>query len=317
MDDVSLRYFAVFGNPILHSRSPQLYNALFRHDRVGAYYTRINTQTGRGVCEIIRMLGLSGANITTPFKEEVIPFLDSLSPDAEKVSAVNTIINQDGELKGYNTDADGVTGSLREAGIDPAGLKCMVLGAGGAGKAAAMGLINAGADVLIANRTPGKALQFAEKAGCGFAVMEDALRRIPLFDVLVIALPPGIHLPGFEGIHPGHTIIDANYGHDKGSNGSMIYNCRVIRGERWLLHQAVDAYRLFTGKTADTRVMEEGLNKNTDPSNVIISAIRGRQDGLPALNEKCDMLIDGRGLDNSQIKKLTDEEKNRAFKGSG
>lgn len=317
MDDISMQYFAVFGNPILHSRSPQLYNALFRHDRVSAYYTRINTQTGKAVCEIIRMLGLSGANITTPFKEEVIPFLDSLSSDAEKVSAVNTIINRDGELKGYNTDADGVTGSLREAGIDPAGLKCIVMGAGGAGKAAVTGLINAGAEVLITNRTPGKALQFAEKVGCGFAVMEDALEMISSFDVLVIALPPGIYPFEINSLHSGQTIVDANYGHDDNMDRTHTLSCRVIRGERWLLHQAVDAYRLFTGKIADTGVMEEGLNKNPDPAAIVIRTIMNGQEGVTVKNEHVDMLIDGRGLDVRQIKKITDEEKNRALKDPG
>ena len=317
MDEQPIQYFAVFGNPILHSRSPQLYNTLFRHDRVNAYYTRIKTQTGKAVCEVIRKLGLSGANITTPFKEEVIPFLDSLSTDAEKALAVNTIINHSGELKGYNTDVDGVTGSLREAGVDLGGLRCMVIGAGGAGKAAALGLINSGADVVITNRTPGKAAEFALKSGCSFVALEDAIKNIPLFDVMVLALPPGVYPPGFDSIHRGQTIIDANYSHEKDAAGTPKLNCRVIRGDRWLLHQAVDAYRLFTGKNPDTSVMEEGLAKNLNPANIVIRIITdGPQGVLPGI-AGTDMLVDGRGLDVRQIKRITDEEKNRVFKNLG
>jgi shikimate dehydrogenase len=312
MDDASLRYFAVFGNPVLHSRSPQLYNPLFKHDRVNAVYTRILASSGKAVCEIIRSLNLAGANITTPFKEEVIPWLNMISPDAEKIGAVNTIVNLDGELTGYNTDASGVTGSLWEAGADPSGQKCLVMGAGGAGKAAVMGLVNAGAIVTIANRDISKAAGIAEKAGCSYAGLDDAASRLNEFNILVLTLPPGVYPFTIDQVPAGMTIADANYRSPSETTLLDGLQCRVIRGDRWLLHQGVGAYRLFTGRIAQTSIMEAGLKNSLDPEKLDIRIFKGHgNDVLSA--PVADLIIDGRGIDDLQIKMITDEERAKAF----
>lgn len=314
MDDAPLRYFAVFGNPVLHSRSPQLYNPLFKRDRVNAIYTRILASSGKAVCEIIRNLGLAGANITTPFKEEVIPWLNRISPDAEKIGAVNTILNVDGELTGYNTDASGVTGSLTEAGADPSGQKCLVMGAGGAGKAAVTGLLNAGAIVTIANRDISKAAMIAEKAGCSYAGLDEAADRLHEFSILVLTLPPGVYPFTNDQVPRGLTIADANYRSPSETTLLDGLQCRVVRGDRWLLHQGVGAYKLFTGRIADTSVMESGLKKSLDPERLVIRIIK--DDGAGVLSAPlADLIIDGRGIDDLQLKKITDEERAKAFSG--
>ena len=317
MDNGSFRCFAVFGNPVLHSRSPQLYNSLFHHDRIDACYTRIHATTGKAVSEIIRMTGMAGANITTPFKEAVLPFLDRLSSDAEKISAVNTIINRNGELTGYNTDAGGITGSLREAGIDPAGKKCMVMGAGGAGKAAVTGLLKAGGDVMITNRTPDKAFKFASEAGCWFAAMDEAASKLKLYDILVLALPPGIYPFGPEHVHPGLVIVDANYRSSSEDKSLDRLKCRVITGNRWLLHQAVGAYRSFTGKEAVISLMDRALEETPDPADIEIKIISEWQNESLTDCKQTDMFVDGRGLSDMELKEIIDEEKNKAFKGKG
>jgi shikimate dehydrogenase len=312
MDDSPLRYFAIFGNPVLHSRSPQLYNPLFKRDRVNAIYTRIITSSGKAVCEIIRNLGLAGANITTPFKEEVIPWLDSISPDAERIGAVNTIINLDGELAGYNTDASGVTGPLTEAGADPSGKKCLVMGAGGAGKAAVTGLVNAGAFVTIANRDISKAAGIAEKAGCNYIGLDDAAGRLNEFEILVLTLPPGVYPFKTDQVPRGITILDANYKSLSETTGLDGLQCRLIRGDRWLLHQGVEAYKLFTGRIADTSIMESGIKNSLDPERLVIRVIKG--DGTGVLSAPvADLIIDARGIDDLQIKMITDEERAKAF----
>lgn len=312
MDEYSVKYFAVFGKPILHSRSPQLYNSLFIKNNSNAFYTRVFVQSGKEVCEIIRILGLAGANITTPFKEDIIPYLDRLSPEAERISAVNTIINQKGVLTGFNTDAGGITGSLLEAGIDPSGRKCMVMGAGGAGKAAALGLVNAGADVLIANRSEAKAHDFAKKIGCRASGLDNVMSKLKSFDVLVLTLPPGIYPFQIDHVHPKLTIVDANYRPTEENPIIEDFLCKIIRGERWLLHQAVEAYHLFTGKVADTAVMEKGLKKSLDPNNLDIRVIMNNTSNFISIGS-ADMLIDGRVLDYKQINRIIYEERNMAF----
>ena len=322
------KYFAVFGNPVLHSKSPQIYNSLFTTDGVNAFYTRIHTSAGRDVCELIRELGLSGANITTPFKEDVLPCLDRLSPGAEMISAVNTIINDGGNLTGYNTDADGVTGALLEAGIDPSGRRCMVMGTGGAGKAAVVGLQRMGADVTIANRSEAKAYEFAAKAGCRHASLEAAAGLLKNYDVLVITLPPGVYPFKTEQLHRGLVIVDANYRSSAGLTRKdsaqqvleqypdPVMPCRVIKGDRWLLHQAVEAYRLFTGKKADIDVMDSGMKAGIDKRNLVTRIIKDRSPGILS-GENIHMLVDGRGLNDRKIKMIIDEERSKAFGNKG
>jgi shikimate dehydrogenase len=310
-------FFAVFGNPVLHSRSPQLYNGLFSGDGINARYTRIHTGSGESVCEIIRMANLSGANITTPFKEEVMPFLDRLSPDAELLEAVNTIINRNGELTGHNTDAHGLTGSLKEAGIRPDGKKCMVMGAGGAGKAAAKGLMDAGADVMITNRTPGKAFEFASRTGCWFSGLEEAVKNLKSYDILVLALPPGTYPFDPGSLHEDLVIVDANYRLPSEASRNERFRGRVIRGDRWLLHQAVEAYRLFTGLNADISLMDKALKEDPDPTNISIRVIGDWQPGFHEEYREAYMLVDGRNKDDMELKQIIDEEKHKAFPGSG
>jgi shikimate dehydrogenase len=312
MNEGQTKYFAVFGNPVLHSRSPQLYNAQFLQDGINAVYTRIHVPSGRAVCEIIRMLGLSGANITTPFKEEVVPWLDDLSPDARQIAAVNTIINLGGLLTGYNTDASGITGSLLEAGIDPSGMNCLVLGAGGAGKAAAMGLLSSGASVTIANRSVEKAAGFAHAAGCSFDDIDHAVKNINTFNILVLALPPGVFPFDSDRISPDMTIVDANYRSPKKNHGIEKLKSRVIKGDRWLLHQGVAAYKLFTGHAAKTSVMEDGLKRDPDPGKLIIRTIKDKEYDVLKY-PFADLLVDGRGFDELQVNMIIDEERAKAF----
>ncbi len=273
-------------------------------------------QSGKGVCEIIRALGLAGANVTTPFKEDVIEYLDKLSPEAERIAAVNTIINRNGELTGYNTDPAGITGSLFEAGIDPGQRKCLVIGAGGAGKAAALGLVNAGADVLIANRSALKAKDYAKNIGCSSTSLEDAITKLKSFDILVLTIPPGIYPFNKDQIHPGHIIVDANYRSPSSTSLIDWFSCKIVKGDRWLLHQAVEAYRLFTGKAADATIMEKGLGEELDNQGLVIKIIK--DDTINQLSfDNADMMIDGRGLDDEQINRIIDEEKDKAFTDKG
>ena len=306
------RYYAVFGNPVLHSRSPQIYNSLFARDNIAAFYTRIHAETGRAVCEIIRGLGLAGANVTTPFKEEVIPFVDRLSADAEKIGAVNTIINTGGELAGYNTDGDGITGLLDDEGLVLSGSRCLMIGAGGAGKSAALGLVNAGADVLITDQSADKASDYAERAGCSFSPLEEAVKKIGEFNIVVLAIPPGIYPFEFDQIPPGLTLVDANYRSPSETGGLESLPCKVIKGDGWLIYQAVKAYHLFTGEKADIETMKKGMKEDLDSQNPVIRIIENDSRDFRSY-VAADMLVDGRGMDGEHTNRIIDEEKSRAF----
>jgi shikimate dehydrogenase len=308
----NMRYYAVFGNPILHSRSPQIYNSLFARDNINAFYTRIHAETGRAVCDIIRGLGLAGANVTTPLKEDVISFLDRISTDAKRIGAVNTIINTGGELAGYNTDGDGITGLLDDEGLVLSGSRCLMIGAGGAGKSAALGLLNAGADVFITDLDTDKASDYAERIGCGFSVLEEAVKKIGEFNIVVLAIPPGIYPFKFDQIRPGMTIVDANYRSPSKTGILQSLPCKVIKGDGWLIYQAVNAYHLFTGGKADIETMKKGMKEDIDDQNPVIKIIENDSRNFRSY-VATDMLVDGRKMDDVHINRIIDEEKSRAF----
>ena len=159
-----MKLFAVFGNPVLHSRSPQLWNAAFQALGLDAHYLRINPLEAEQAAKILRALPLAGCNVTTPFKHDLLAALDEADESVTRLEAVNTIKNDGGRLIGWNTDHFGAVASLREGGVDPRGKKIVMLGAGGAARAAIYGVMNAGArDVVILNSTYENAVKTAEK----------------------------------------------------------------------------------------------------------------------------------------------------------
>lgn len=262
------KYYAVFGKPILHSRSPQLFNSVFEKIGIEAFYTRIRALSGKDVIEIIKNLNISGANITTPFKEEVMPYLDFISDDAKLIGGVNTIVNADGKLSGYNTDHFGVTRSLIESGLKLDGLKCLILGAGPAARAAVYGLVKNGAEVTISNRTHSKAQIIANDFGCKTLEIEKINTEINGFDVMVSTLLPDANPISDVGLPSRLTILDANYRMSNFGIYAEAFDCKIISGKRWLLNQAVESFKLYFGVEPDIKAMEKGLNVDLDKNSI-------------------------------------------------
>lgn len=156
------RQLGVIGYPIAHSVSPAMHNAGFAHQKMNCYYGAfaVEPEGLQAAIDGVRGLGLLGVNVTIPHKEKVAPFLDEVAPTARQLGAVNTIVNRGGRLIGYNTDGWGFICSLEEAGVRPAGLQAVVLGAGGAARAIAVHLALAGVRrITMSNRTPDRAEQ--------------------------------------------------------------------------------------------------------------------------------------------------------------
>ena len=144
----------VIGDPIEHTMSPVIHNAAFRNMEMDYVYLPFRVkkeEVGRAI-EGMRALNIQGLNVTIPHKVAVIPFLDEMDPLADKIGAVNTIVNDNGVLKGYNTDATGFLQPLLEEGIEPKGKSVAILGAGGAAKAVSFILADGGARIVILNR---------------------------------------------------------------------------------------------------------------------------------------------------------------------
>ena len=148
------RICGVIGDPIEHTVSPAMHNAAFR--KLGLDYIYIpfrvrKEELGKAVAGM-RALNIRGLNVTIPHKVAIMPMLDGLDPLAEKIGAVNTIVNNDGDLRGYNTDAAGFLQALLERGVEPGGKNVVVLGAGGASRAISYILAERDAHLTILNR---------------------------------------------------------------------------------------------------------------------------------------------------------------------
>ena len=245
------KLFAVTGNPILHSKSPFIYNCLFSRYQVNAVYTRIAADSADEAMFIFNQVGFSGMNITAPFKADVLKFLDQIDESCKVPEVVNTIVKDVDKLKGYNTDIYGVTESFRKRKIIISGKKIVILGAGGAARSAAYGLLQNGADVIIVNRTVEKAQKIAKKFGCAYAGLEKLRDLIKNSDILVLTLPGEVDLIKKDWLKSNYVIFDANYTSSLLSKKALLRGCTVIKGEEWLLNQALLAFKYYTGETPD------------------------------------------------------------------
>jgi len=304
------KLFAVFGNPILHSKSPQLFNSVFKELGKDAYYTRIRPQSVFDIVDLIRNLPLSGANITAPFKVELIPFLDELSSEVKMIGAVNTVININGKLWGYNTDHVGVLESLNQERVSLIEAKCLVIGGGGAARAAVYGLIKQGADVIVCNRTLSKAQRIASDFGCDIMAW-DTFDTNENFNVLVSTLLPDVVPPFIKSLKLNY-LLDASYKQSVVFQMANRMGIQVISGERWLLHQAAEAYRLFFDEVIPVSLMEKGLHKQLEKSDV---KTVGYDINSPfhELDLHTDLIVSSKGMDNLQVKGIIDEEFGKAF----
>jgi shikimate dehydrogenase len=215
----------------------------------------------------IRALSIRGVGVSMPFKLEVIPLLDALSPFAARIGAVNTIVNDGGVLTGHNTDAPGALRALEEHG-PVRGQSVLLLGAGGAARAVAVALADAGARLTVSARKQASAAELAALVGAAPAGW-DAAARAGEFDVVVNATPvgmsdvdPGSPVPG-GGLRAGQRVMDIVY---KPLDTALLRLARsagavAIPGSRMLLHQAMEQFALYTGRQAPREAMEAALSR--------------------------------------------------------
>ena len=145
-----MKLFAIFGDPVAHSRSPIMHNSVFKNLNYPACYTRVHLKDGSKLKETFFSLGLSGANVTVPHKEAAFEACDEVRGFAKEVGVVNTLVNENGKLIGYNTDADGFMYAIEEFGKVK---DVLILGAGGTAKALASRFMQDNINVTVINRS--------------------------------------------------------------------------------------------------------------------------------------------------------------------
>ncbi len=181
-----MKLFSIFGNPVAHSRSPLMHNSVFKNLNYKACYTRTHLEDGKKLKETFFSLGLSGANVTVPHKEDAYNACDEVRGFAKKVGVVNTLINENGKLIGYNTDADGFMYAIEVFGKTQ---NVLILGAGGTAKALASRFMQDGIKVTILNRSEGRLAYFKE-LGCEYSTWDGY--KTSKYDLIVNTTSAGL-----------------------------------------------------------------------------------------------------------------------------
>jgi shikimate dehydrogenase len=240
-------FFAVTGRPVLHSKSPQIFNSYFRNHSLPSHYTRLAADSAHEAMDLFKEIGLKGMNITAPFKIEILPHLQQLDPAAEQIGSVNTVVREGHIFKGYNTDYLGVSGALESQGLSLHGRRCLVIGAGGAGRSAVYALKQKGCEVTLLNRNLEKARRIAQTIGCAAGSLEELEAHIGEFQIIVFTIPPPSLALDAWPMHPGQVLLDANYQGPSYGQMAAEKGIRYIPGEEWLKYQAIPAFKLFLG----------------------------------------------------------------------
>lgn len=242
--------FGIGGNPVLHSRSPELFKILAGKKR-NFDYVRVNADSAEELIGIFKDLGFSGMNITAPFKSDIIRFLNNIDGSAKKAGAVNLLKKEGGRINGYNTDYLGVVDSFRYNGIDIPGKKALVIGAGGAARAAIYGLKNEGAIVSVVNRGRERGESAASNLGIDLINKDDIEIFLKDTEIVVSTVESDSGIFDSGWIKTGGTLLTANYKKKSTVNtGPLHYS--VLDGIDWLFFQGVPSFKILTGhKTKD------------------------------------------------------------------
>ncbi|MEJ2037960.1 MAG: shikimate dehydrogenase [Desulfosarcinaceae bacterium] len=258
--------YGVIGDPVGHSLSPVLHNAAFRQTAYPGVYLAFKVRDLAGAVQGMRALNIRGLSVTIPHKVAIMPMLDEVDEQAEKVGAVNTVVNRDGRLMGTNTDGIGAVAALKTAG-NLTGKRVAVLGAGGAARAVIVGLQQEGAEVMVYNRGTRRGRQLAAELSATFIPLDQFDGRGGKIDILVNTTPVGM-LP-----HTDALPVRAEYLDSRLLVMDIVYNpletallkaagergCRTIDGTAMFVHQGARQFSLWTGLKPPVAVMRDAV----------------------------------------------------------
>jgi len=268
MYNASTKLCCLVGDPVEHSFSPIIHNTGYEALGLNFVYLAFRVKDAKQAIDGIRGLGIRGASITMPHKVSIMKYIDDIDDVAKEIGAVNTIVNDNGVLKGFNTDYDAALKALVEK-TTIKGKKAILLGVGGAALTIAIGLKKNGAELVILNRTTEKARELARLVNAeGFGGL-DQLPVIASADILINATPVGMWPRGNESIvprellHPKLTVFDVVYNpkETRMITEAKEAGCAIIYGHKMFLYQAAIQFELFTGRQAPLSDMERVLNK--------------------------------------------------------
>jgi shikimate dehydrogenase len=258
----------IMGHPVSHSLSPDLHNAGYVAHKLNFVYLAFDVNDAASAIMAIRALHIKGMSVTIPHKISVMQHLDQIDNRAKNIGAVNTIVNTNGRLVGFNTDCDGAMKALEEK-TSIRGKKVVLLGTGGAARAIAFGLQEKKAQVLILGRNPHAAKALADATGATHGSLSQCT-AIKASDILIHATSIGMEphaqasIVPIDLLHKNLTVFDIVY---KPKNTKLISDatkigCTIVYGHSMLLYQAAAQFKLFTGLQPSIPILKKVLLKN-------------------------------------------------------
>jgi shikimate dehydrogenase len=267
----------LIGDPVEHTLSPTIHNAAFAHLKLDFVYMafQVKKQELGNAISGVRGLGIHGLNVTMPHKNAVISYLDELDSTAKFMKAVNTILNDNGKLKGFNTDGVGALKALKENDVNLNGKKLLLLGAGGAANAIAFQAAQEVEELVILNRTPEKAKKLAEalQKKFGKTIEENSLsasiikEELKNSEVLINATSVGMHpnvdqsLVEPSWLRPDLCVMDIIYNplETKLAKDAKSKGAKVISGVEMLVYQGAASFEIWTNQAAPIKVMKQAV----------------------------------------------------------
>jgi len=277
MMDVSgkTRVCGVIGDPIEHTLSPIMHNAAFNALKLDFTFLAFKVKPAEleNAVNGMRALNIRGLNVTMPHKSTVMNYLDRTDLSAQIVNSVNTVLNKEGKLFGFNTDGVGALKALRENGVELKGRKVLLLGAGGAARAIAYAMAKESDELAVLNRTPKQAQALAKllektankKIGSGALSPREIQQNLQDSDILINATSIGMKPKADESLvapkllRPDLAVMDIVYNpiETKLAKDAKAAGAKVVSGVEMLIYQGAASFEIWTGKSAPVEVMRQ------------------------------------------------------------
>ena len=248
------KIYGVIGDPISKSKGYIIHNSLFKKEKLNNIYLRFQVEDLKEFMENFSNL-LAGFSVTMPHKQQIINYLDDIDLTAKKIKAVNTVVNKDGKLIGYNTDLIGAIKAIG-AKTEIKNKNVTILGAGGAARAIAVGILAKGGKVTILNRTVEKAEKLAKELNCSFGSLKnfESVKTNILINVTSVGMYPNINATPIDTKSLKNIVVfDAIYNPEKTKllQEAEKNNCIIIGGKEMFINQAAEQFKIWSGKEPD------------------------------------------------------------------
>jgi shikimate dehydrogenase len=265
----------VIGDPIEHTLSPIIHNAAFESLKIDYIFLAFKVRAGEveNAMSGIRALNVHGLNVTMPHKNAVVKYLDQIDPTAKTIASVNTILNKDGRLLGFNTDGVGALNALEQNGVKPRGKKVLLLGAGGAAKAIAYTLSQEADHLVILNRTTKQASDLADllkqkfnkKINAGVlsptVIKDNLVDANVLINATSVGMKPNANQTPIEPewLKPDLAVMDIVYNpiETKLAKDAKALGATVVSGVEMLIYQGAASFEIWTACKAPVEVMRK------------------------------------------------------------